>query len=70
MKITNIPNQIIRGAFAPVNKGKIDTIVLHHMAHKTAGVKEVESWHINNGWTAIGYNYFICFDGTIIKAEG
>ena len=70
MKITNIPNQIIRGAFAPVNKGKIDTIVLHHMAHKTAGVKEVESWHINNGWTAIGYNYFICFDGTIYKGRG
>lgn len=70
MTIIKIPNQIIKGKLTPLNKSRVDTIVLHHMAHKTADVKMVESWHINKGWDAIGYNYWIGFDGTIYEGRG
>ena len=71
MKIQNIPNQKIKGALIPLNLAKVDSIVLHHMAHETADVKTVESWHVDsNGWSAIGYNYWIGFDGTVYKGRG
>lgn len=53
-----------------LNLSKIDAIALHHMAHPTAGIKEVEKWHLNNGWNAIGYNYWVGFDGTIYEGRG
>lgn len=71
MEILNISNQIINGKLTPLVLKNVDTIVLHHMAHKTADVKQVENWHtIGNGWTAIGYNYWIGFDGTIYNGRG
>lgn len=71
MVINKIPNQIIKKKLVPLNLSKIDSIVLHHMAHETADVKTVERWHVNdNGWDAIGYNYWIGFDGTIYKGRG
>ena len=71
MKIQNIPNQKIKGALIPLNLAKVDSIVLHHMAHETADLKTVESWHVDgNGWSAIGYNYWIGFDGTVYKGRG
>lgn len=50
---------------------KIDAIALHHMAHPTADIKEVEHWHIDTqGWRALGYNYWIGFDGAIYEGRG
>lgn len=59
---------------------KVDMIVLHHMAHKTAGIYDVHHWHKNKTytnsagkasyWSGIGYNYFITFDGIIYEARG
>ena len=40
------------------------------MAHPTADVKTVEGWHINQGWRAIGYNFWVGFDGTIYEGRG
>jgi N-acetylmuramoyl-L-alanine amidase len=59
---------------------KIDMIILHHMAHKTADIQAVHNHHrsrtykTSSGktayWSGIGYNYFITFDGTIYEARG
>lgn len=68
--IKKIPNQIIKQPLKPLNLSKIDSIALHHMAHPTADVKTVEGWHIGQGWRAIGYNYFVAFDGTIYEGRG
>ena len=70
MTINDIPNQIINGRLTPLALSGVDCIVLHHMAHKTADVKTVEQWHIQNGWNAIGYNYWIGFDGTVYRGRG
>jgi len=70
MKIHKIPNQIIKGRLQPLNLQRVTGIALHHMAHATADVKTVESWHINQGYNAIGYNYWIGFDGTIYEGRG
>jgi len=71
MKLVKIPQQRINGRLKPLNLAKVDSIVLHHMAHNSADVKTVERWHIEgNGWDAIGYNYWIGFDGTVYEGRG
>ena len=71
MTIHKIPNQIIKGNLTPLNLSKVTGISIHHMAHPTADVKTVEGWHVNNqGYSAIGYNYFVAFDGTIYEGRG
>ncbi len=71
MKLQKIPQQRINGKLKPLNLAKVDSIVLHHMAHATADVKTVERWHVqDNGWNAIGYNYWIAFDGTVYEGRG
>ena len=70
MKIQKIPNQIIKQPLQNLDLSKVDSIALHHMAHPTADVKTVEGWHINQGWRAIGYNFWVGFDGTVYEGRG
>lgn len=70
MNIKKIPNQIIKQPLQNLNLSKVDAIALHHMAHPTADVKTVEGWHINQGWRALGYNFWVGFDGTVYEGRG
>lgn len=70
MKIQKIPNQIIKQPLQYLNLSKVDSIALHHMAHPTADVKIVEGWHINQGWRAFGYNFWVGFDGVVYEGRG
>ena len=70
MKIQKIPSQIIKLPLQTLDLSKVDSIALHHMAHSTADVKTVEAWHINQGWRAIGYNFWVGFDGTVYEGRG
>ena len=71
MQIQKIPNQIIRGSLTPLSISNIDGIAFHHMANKTWDVKDVERYHVHtNGWIAIGYNFWIGFDGTVYEGRG
>ena len=70
MIIQKIPEQIIKSPLIPLNLKKVDSIALHHMAHPTAGIKDVEKWHIDKGWRALGYNFWVAFDGTIYEGRG
>ena len=69
MIISKIPNQIITEPLQPLNLSKVDSIALHHM-DTDADVKEIERSHINKGWRAIGYNYWVAFDGTVYEGRG
>ena len=69
MIINKIPNQIITEPLQPLNLSKVDSIALHHM-DTDADVKEIERSHINKGWRAIGYNYWVAVDGTIYEGRG
>ena len=70
MNIQKIPNQIIKQPLQYLDLLKVDSIALHHMAHPTADVKTVEGWHINQGWRAFGYNFWVGFDGTVYEGRG
>mgnify|MGYP003290850870 CR=1 FL=1 len=70
MNLKKIPNQIIKQPLQSLDISRVDSIALHHMAHPTADVKTVESWHINEGWRAIGYNFWVGFDGTVYQGRG
>jgi len=60
----------IKSPLQPLNLSKVDSIALHHMAHPTADIYEVERWHLNQGWRAFGYNYWVAFNGTIYEGRG
>lgn len=44
-----------------------DMIVIHHTggADIDASAEQIHGWHLNNGWSGIGYHYVIRKDGTI-----
>ena len=68
--INKIPNQIITAKLQPLNLSGVTKIALHHMA-TDVGVKKIEEIHVlNNGWIAIGYNYWVGFDGTVYEGRG
>lgn len=44
-------------------------IVLHHAAAKTCTAKQVDEWHKSNGWSGIGYHFFVRKDGGIYRGR-
>ncbi|XOQ16689.1 MAG: Autolysin [Shouchella clausii] len=60
-----------RGSLTPLAKSKVKKIVQHHMAHQTWDIHDVHKFHRDsNGWSGIGYNFWIGFDGTIYQGRG
>jgi hypothetical protein len=47
----------------------INMIVLHHAAAKRCTVDNIHNWHLANGWSGVGYHYFVRKDGTIFKGR-
>lgn len=44
-------------------------IILHHAAVSSCTAQDVHRWHLNNGWTGIGYHYFVRKDGSIYRGR-
>ncbi len=44
-------------------------VVLHHAAAKVCSPYQVDSWHKANGWSGIGYHFFVRKDGTIFRGR-
>lgn len=47
---------------------QIRTLIVHYSAspdHMDIGRKEINKWHLERGWSGIGYHYVIRRDGTI-----
>lgn len=66
-----LPELKLLGDLTPLNLNKVDSIALHHMEHPTATFYDVERWHVeDNEWRAIGYNFWIDFDGTVYVGRG
>lgn len=51
------------------NRSKTDYIVLHHAEAVKCTAQDVHSWHRANGWTGIGYHFFVRKDGTIYRGR-
>ncbi len=50
-------------------RAKTDTIVLHHAAATRCSVEDVHRWHKDNGWSGIGYHFFVRKDGTVWRGR-
>lgn len=45
---------------------RVTTLVVHHTASdRDVGGKEIRQWHLNRGFSDIGYHYVIRKDGTL-----
>lgn len=46
-----------------------DEVILHHAEASSATVWDINDWHLNNGWTGIGYHYYIRKDGSVYRGR-
>lgn len=44
---------------------KTTEIIWHHADSANCTVEDINRWHLNNGWTMIGYNLIVYKDGTV-----
>lgn len=54
-------------AGALAKRSAINMIVLHHAGAKNCTIYDIHNWHLANGWSGCGYNYFINKKGEIFK---
>lgn len=50
-------------------RSKTERIILHHAESSNCTVEDIDRWHKNNGWTCIGYHFFVRKDGTIYRGR-
>ena len=48
---------------------KTDYIALHHAEASVCSAKQVDEWHKNNGWSGIGYHFFVRKDGEVYRGR-
>ena len=61
---TNLPTN---GSFT--SRSRTDMIVLHHSESTGTSVEEINRWHLERGWTGIGYHFYIRKDGRIYRGR-
>src|SRR5690625_81432 len=60
-----------RGSLSRLNKSRITRLIMHHMAHQSWDIYDVHNYHKGgNGWSGVGYNWWISFDGKIYEGRG
>ena len=50
-------------------RGDTSFLIVHHAQAKICTVDDIHRWHQNNGWSGIGYNYFINKNGFIYEGR-
>lgn len=48
---------------------RTDCIVLHHAEASKCTVEQIDSWHKSNGWSGIGYHFFVRKDGSVYRGR-
>ena len=51
------------------NRSKTTSMILHHADAETSDAKTIHQWHINNGWSGIGYHYVVRKNGAIERGR-
>lgn len=51
------------------NRARTDYIALHHAAAVKCTAADIDSWHKSNGWSGIGYHFFVRKDGSIYRGR-
>lgn len=50
-------------------RSKTERIILHHAESSSCTAEDIDNWHKKNGWTCIGYHFFVKKDGTIHRGR-
>jgi len=50
-------------------RSKTSYIVLHHAEAAQASVEDIHRWHLANGWSGCGYNYYVRKNGSIYRGR-
>ena len=50
-------------------RSRTDYIALHHAEATNCSVQDIDRWHKNNGWTGIGYHFFVRKDGRVYEGR-
>lgn len=50
-------------------RSKTTRIILHHAAATNCTVEQIDSWHKGNGWTCIGYHFFVNKKGEVYRGR-
>ena len=48
---------------------KTDMIILHHAAAKECSPEDIHQWHLNRGWSGIGYNFVVRKNGQVFRGR-
>ena len=57
-------------SFKPMTYGNVPkAIILHNADASNCTVYDIHQWHLNNGWSGIGYHYFVRKDGSVYKGR-
>lgn len=65
-----IQKQYLKFNGEQIERTKTDYIVVHHTAATyDYTVSEIHAMHLNNGWSGIGYHYYIRKDGSIYEGR-
>lgn len=51
------------------NRTSTKRIILHHAESKSCTADDIHSWHLANGWSGIGYHFFVRKDGSIYRGR-
>ncbi len=51
------------------SRTKTDYIVLHHAEAIKCTAQDIHSWHLANGWTGIGYHFFVGKNGSVYRGR-
>lgn len=52
-----------------VKRPRTDYIALHHAQALKCSAADIDAWHKDNGWSGIGYHFFVRKDGTIYRGR-
>ena len=50
-------------------RSRTDTIILHHAEAPYATAQDIHRWHLGNGWSGIGYHYYVRKDGLVYRGR-
>lgn len=42
-------------------------IILHHADAKNCSAEDIHRWHLNNGWSGVGYHFLVRKDGKVYR---
>ena len=44
-------------------------IILHHAEYSRCTADDIHQWHIDRGWSGIGYHFFVRKDGSVYRGR-